>query len=137
MDWDLEILMAVRAVFAAATMCRAGAGSRISTARVRRDRRVGFRHPAKGRGTGVHEQKLGGCSMSEGKEVKVRVRTTQATYTGGLFIPTMRNRFSDVINEPDSIFLSLTEVQMEGKPNRIAHLSLNKYLIESIQSLDE
>lgn len=75
--------------------------------------------------------------MSEGKEVQVKVRTVHATYTGGLFIPTIRNRFSDVINEPDSIFLSLTHVQIEGKPGRILHLSLNKYLIESIQSLDE
>lgn len=75
--------------------------------------------------------------MNEGKEVRVKVRTIHATYTGALFVPAMRNRFSDVINDPGSIFINLIHVQMEGDSSKIAHLSLNKYLIESIRSLEE
>lgn len=75
--------------------------------------------------------------MNEGKGVRVRVRTIHATYTGELFVPAMRNRFSDVINEPGLIFINLTHVHMEGDSNQIGHLSLNKFLIESIRSLEE
>lgn len=75
--------------------------------------------------------------MNEGKEVRVRVRTIHATYTGELFVPAMRNRFSDVINDPGSVFINLTRVHVEGDSSQIAHLSLNKYLIESIRSLEE
>lgn len=44
--------------------------------------------------------------MNEGKKVRVKVRTIHSTYTGNLFIPAERKRFSDVINEPDTIFIN-------------------------------
>lgn len=64
------------------------------------------------------------------------MRTIHATYTGDLFIPGLRKRFSDVINEPDLTFINLTGVEVEGSPDKIDHLSLNKYLIESITNLE-
>jgi hypothetical protein len=75
--------------------------------------------------------------MNEGKRIRVKVRTIYATYTGDLFIPAKRKRLSDVINEPDPIFINLTHVEMDGSPDRIKHCSLNKYLIESIIDLNE
>ncbi len=73
----------------------------------------------------------------EGKKVRVKVRTIYATYTGDLFIPMMRNRLSDVMNEHEPIFINLTRVEVEGAPDRIEHLALNKYLIESIRNLEK
>ena len=73
--------------------------------------------------------------MKEGKRVRVKVRTIHGGYTGDLFVPARRNRLSDVINEPDPIFISLTQVEVDGSPDRVEYLSLNKYLIESIQDL--
>lgn len=72
--------------------------------------------------------------MNEGYHVRVKVRTLHATYTGDLFIPAKRNRFSDVINEPGS-FINMTDVRIDGSSERIKHLSLNKYLIESIRNV--
>lgn len=74
--------------------------------------------------------------MKEGDKVRVKVRTIYATYTGDLFIPVMRNRLSDVINEHGPIFINLSHVEVEGSPGKIEHLALNKYLIESIESLE-
>lgn len=76
-------------------------------------------------------------STNEGKKVRVKVRTIHATYTGDLFIPKMRNRLSDVINEHDSIFINITRVEVEGSTDKIEHLLLNKHLIESIRSLEK
>lgn len=75
--------------------------------------------------------------MNEGRKVRVEVRTIHATYTGDLFIPRMRKRFSDVINEPETIFINLTGVEVDGRKEKIDHLSLNKYLIESIRNLEK
>jgi len=75
--------------------------------------------------------------MNDGKKVRIKVRTIYATYTGDMFIPAKRNRFSDVINEPDPIFINLTHVEMDGSPQEIEHISLNKYLIESVSSLEK
>lgn len=75
--------------------------------------------------------------MNEGKKVRVEVRTIYATYKGDLFIPAKRNRLSDVINEPDPIFINLTHVETSGSQEKIEHLALNKYLIESIRNLEK
>ena len=72
--------------------------------------------------------------MNEGKKVRVKMRTIRTTYTGFLFIPAQRKRFSDVINEHDTVFINLTDVRVDGSPEKIKHLSLNKYLIESARS---
>jgi hypothetical protein len=73
--------------------------------------------------------------MNEGKRVRVKVRTIHTTYKGDLFVPAKRNRLSDVINEPDPIFINLTRVEVDGSPDKVEHISLNKYLIESIQDI--
>lgn len=72
--------------------------------------------------------------MNEGKMERVKVRTIHANYEGDLFIPAQRKRFSDVINEHDTMFINLTDVEVDGNPKKIKHLSLNKYLIESVRS---
>ena len=73
--------------------------------------------------------------MSGEKKVRVRIRTIRSTYTGDLFIPPMRNRFSDVVNEPEQFFVNLTDVEEEGRPDKMEHLSINKFLIETITDL--
>lgn len=72
--------------------------------------------------------------MNEGQHVRVKVRTVHAVYTGNLFVPEKRKRFSDVINDPGALFINLTNVRMNESSEKIAHLSLNKYLIESIRN---
>ena len=73
--------------------------------------------------------------MKKGKTVRVKVRTIHSTYTGDLFVPEMRNRLSDAINEPDPIFINLTLVEVEGNSVKVEHIALNKYLIEYIQAV--
>lgn len=77
-----------------------------------------------------------GISITQGKKVRVRIRTIHAVYTGDLFVPSKRNRFSDVMNEPSLVFINLTDVKVDGTHDKIKHLALNKFLIESIR-LDE
>lgn len=81
----------------------------------------------------VNREKI---SIVKGLKVKIQVRTIYSTYTGDLFVPPKRNRFSDVINDTDTNFISLTDVTMDGTPGKIEHLLLNKSLIESVR-LDE
>ena len=73
--------------------------------------------------------------MNEGHQVKVKVWTVHATYTGNLFIPAKRKRFSDVINDPSALFINLTDVRMNDGSEKIPHLSLNKHFIESIKNI--
>ncbi|MDC4228300.1 MAG: hypothetical protein MPW17_22715 (plasmid) [Candidatus Manganitrophus sp.] len=73
--------------------------------------------------------------MNEGRQIRVTVRTVHAVYTGGLFVPAKRKRFSDVINDASALFINLTDVRMNGSSEKIEHLSLNKYLIESIRNV--
>lgn len=53
-------------------------------------------------------------SIAQGKKVRVRIRMIHAVYTGDLFVPSKRNRFSDVMNEPNLVFISLTDVKVDG-----------------------
>jgi hypothetical protein len=70
--------------------------------------------------------------MTEGKRVKVQVKTVRSTYEGNLLIPQMRKRVSDVLNEEERFFINLTEVHIDGAGPEIPFVSLNKHLIESI-----
>jgi hypothetical protein len=70
--------------------------------------------------------------MSRSRKVRVKVRTTTATYEGDLLIPPMRNRVSDVLNEEERLFINLTDVSIDGGSEKIAFVSVNKNLIESI-----
>lgn len=69
---------------------------------------------------------------SRSKKVRVKVRTANATYEGDLLIPPMRNRVSDVLNEEERLFINLTDVSINGGSERVAFVSINKNLIESI-----
>lgn len=73
--------------------------------------------------------------MSEGKLVKVRVKTVRSTYEGLLRVPQMRNRVSDVLNEEERIFVNLTEVHVDGAAMAEPFISVNKNLIESITEI--
>ena len=72
--------------------------------------------------------------MAEGKKARIRVRTVNGTYVGDFFIPAMRNRVSDVLNEEQRLFINLTDVVIDDK-DRADFVSLNKNLIESITQL--
>jgi hypothetical protein len=72
--------------------------------------------------------------MPEGRKARVRVRTVNGTYVGDFWIPAMRNRVSDVLNEEQRLFINLTDVLINDK-ERAEFVSLNKNLIESITQL--
>jgi hypothetical protein len=69
--------------------------------------------------------------MTEGKKVRVQIKTMHNEYVGDLLIPPMRNRIVDVVNEEQRLFINLTDVVI----NKIEHapfVSLNKNLIAAI-----
>ena len=72
--------------------------------------------------------------MTEGKKVRIQVRTVNGTYVGDFIIPAMRNRVSDAINEEQRLFINLTDVVINDK-ERTAFVAINKNLIESITQL--
>lgn len=72
--------------------------------------------------------------MTEGKKVRIQVRTVNGSYVGDFLIPAMRNRVSDAINEEQRLFISLTEVVINDK-ERTPFVAINKNLIESIIQL--
>lgn len=72
--------------------------------------------------------------MPEGRKARIKVRTVNGTYVGDFFIPPMRNRVSDVLNEEQRLFINLTDVVIDDK-QRADFVSLNKNLIESITQL--
>jgi hypothetical protein len=69
--------------------------------------------------------------MTEGKKVRIQVRTVNGIYVGDFLIPAMRNRVSDAINEEQRLFISLTDVVINDK-DRTSFVAINKNLIESI-----
>ncbi|HJU04610.1 MAG TPA: hypothetical protein VJ692_05610 [Nitrospiraceae bacterium] len=69
--------------------------------------------------------------MPEGKKARIQVRTAHGIYVGDFVIPAMRNRVSDVINEDQRLFISLTDVVVNDK-ERADFVMLNKTMIESI-----
>jgi hypothetical protein len=72
--------------------------------------------------------------MTEGKKVRIQVRTVNGTYVGDFIIPAMRNRVSDAINEEQRLFINLTDVVINDK-ERTSFVAINKNLIESITQL--
>ncbi len=70
-------------------------------------------------------------SEGKGKKVRIRVRTVSCTYVGDFLVPPMRNRVSDAINEEARLFISLTDVVINGK-EQSDFVAVNKNLIESI-----
>ena len=72
--------------------------------------------------------------MTEGKKVRIQVRTVSGIYVGDFLIPAMRNRVSDAINEEQRLFISLTDVVINDK-ERTSFVAINKNLIESITQL--
>jgi len=72
--------------------------------------------------------------MAEGKTVRIQVRMGANTYVGDLLIPAMRNRASDVFNDEQRLFISLTNVVINDK-DRAEFLALNKTLIESLTEI--
>lgn len=66
------------------------------------------------------------------KKVRVRVRTATSTYVGDFLIPPMRNRLSDVLNEEDRVFINLTDVTINDGAEKVAFVTLNKHMIESM-----
>lgn len=70
--------------------------------------------------------------MAEGKKVRVRVRTINATYEGSILIPPMRKRVSDVLNDDEKGFINLTDVRINGAKETVPFISINKSMIESI-----
>jgi hypothetical protein len=71
-------------------------------------------------------------SMGDTKKVAITVRTQSATYSGTIYVPAMRKRVSDLLNDEAKIFINLTEVSINGGAERIPFISINKNLIESI-----
>jgi hypothetical protein len=72
--------------------------------------------------------------MTEGKKVRIQVRTVNGIYVGDFIVPAMRNRVSDAINEEQRLFINLTDVVINDK-ERTAFVAINKNLIESITQL--
>lgn len=69
---------------------------------------------------------------SEGKKVRIQVRTIHATYVGDILLPAMRNRVSDYFNDEKYMFLNLTDVTIDNSRDPVEFVCLNKNLIESI-----
>jgi hypothetical protein len=72
--------------------------------------------------------------MTEGKKVRIQVRTVNGLYVGDFLVPPMRNRVSDAINEEQRLFINLTDVVINDK-DRTSFVAINKNLIESISEL--
>jgi len=73
--------------------------------------------------------------MHLGKRTKIRVRTALSTYIGNMFIPSMRNRVSDLFNDEAVFFITLTDVTIDGK-EQADFVALNKNMIESVTQLE-
>jgi uncharacterized protein DUF6812 len=72
---------------------------------------------------------------TEGKKVRIKVRTIHTTYIGDILLPAMRNRVSDYFNDEKFMFLNLTDVRIEtttDQTDQVDFVCLNKHLIESI-----
>jgi hypothetical protein len=69
---------------------------------------------------------------TEGKKVRIKVRTIHTTYIGDILLPAMRNRVSDYFNDEKYMFLNLTDVRIENTNDPVEFVCLNKHLIESI-----
>ncbi len=73
--------------------------------------------------------------MTQGKKMRIRVRSSLSTYVGELLIPPMRNRISDVLNDESVLFLNLTDVVIDDTQHS-DFVALNKMQIESVIQID-
>jgi hypothetical protein len=73
---------------------------------------------------------------TDGKKVRVRVRTSQAVYIGDILLPAMRNRMSDYFNDEKYTFFNLTDVRIVNTKEELEFVCLNKNMIESITLAD-
>ncbi|MBI1821756.1 MAG: hypothetical protein HY036_09750 [Nitrospirae bacterium] len=71
-------------------------------------------------------------SMGDTKKILVTVRTQSATYFGNIYVPAIRKRVSDLLNDEAKMFINLTDVSINGGSEKISFISINKNLIESI-----
>ncbi|MDI6753010.1 MAG: hypothetical protein QME78_01305 [Thermodesulfobacteriota bacterium] len=71
----------------------------------------------------------------EFRKVKVWVKTGVSTYTGTIYLPANRTRFSDVINDARK-FLSMTDVESKDFAQPKSFLAINKNLIELLEILE-
>jgi len=69
---------------------------------------------------------------TEGKKVRIKVRTVHSTYIGDILLPAMRNRVSDYFNDDKFTFLNLTDVRVDNSKDQVEFVCLNKHQIESI-----
>jgi len=69
---------------------------------------------------------------TEGKKVRIKVRTVHSTYIGDILLPAMRNRVSDYFNDDKFMFLNLTDVRIDNTKDQVEFVCLNKHQIESI-----
>lgn len=73
---------------------------------------------------------------TDGKKVRIRVRTPQAVYIGDILLPAMRNRMSDYFNDEKHLFFNLTDVRIANSKEELEFVCLNKNMIESITLAD-
>jgi len=73
--------------------------------------------------------------MTQGKKIRIRVRSSLATYVGQLLIPPIQNRMSDVLNDESVLFINLTDVVID-ETEHTEFVALNKTQIESVIQLD-
>ena len=69
---------------------------------------------------------------TEGKKVRIKVRTVHSTYIVDILLPAMRNRVSDYFNDDKFMFLNLTDVRIDNSKDQVEFVCLNKHQIESI-----
>jgi len=69
----------------------------------------------------------------KGQRIKVKVKAGSSVYIGTFFVPELRTRLSDVLNDRDRDFISLTDVTANDSEKRIDFVCLNKHLIESLE----
>jgi len=69
------------------------------------------------------------------RKLKVRiVMTTKQEYVGDFFLPEVKRRLSDAIND-EKPFINLTNVSIDGSSNLIPFIALKKNQMVSIEDL--
>ncbi|MFH1756902.1 MAG: hypothetical protein ABH969_02535 [Pseudomonadota bacterium] len=69
------------------------------------------------------------------RKVRVWVKTVDSAYTGFVYLPAGRKRFSDVLND-ERKFLSITDVESKDFASPKSFLTINKDLIELVEILE-
>lgn len=69
------------------------------------------------------------------RKVRVWVKTVDSAYTGFVYLPADRKRFSDVLND-ERKFLSITDVESKDFASPKSFLTINKDLIELVEILE-